>query len=458
MRLNLQRGVKILIMILVGNNILLSQDSHYWTNQYGTRGNLLSGLVVGSVKDLSSSFYNPGAIPLSPEQSLVLTTDAVEISALTIKNGAAKGKDLTTRQSGTSPGIFAIRLTSSASVKNHWVFSYITRNNYKLDINIREVDSRPPGTGNLTQDYFAGEFLYSQKVDEAWAGITYGRNIRNRLAFGITQYLAYRSQKIRNQLITQEYNPSGGGYTLAFMDEFQYDHFRILWKFGLSAGYHPFSFGFTITTPSLGILGFGQTFVNYSQTIIDTTNITGGISALASDYQTDLPSKYRSPLSIAAGATYYFQESSVYFSLEWFDKISKYRILDPEPFIGQSSGILLSPPYEHELKSITNFGLGFQHSFSKKLSIYISGILDKSARISKSETQFAISNWDIYHLTLGSAFTFWRLDLTGGLTYSYGNKNFEQSITYREADSGILEEPFNPTKAIYRRIKLILGF
>ena len=38
------------------------QDAHYWTNQYGTRGELVGGLVVGSFLDLRATFYNPGAI------------------------------------------------------------------------------------------------------------------------------------------------------------------------------------------------------------------------------------------------------------------------------------------------------------------------------------------------------------------------------------------------------------
>ena len=39
-----------------------AQDAHYWTLQDGTRAELLGGTVVGSIKDLSSTFYNPGAI------------------------------------------------------------------------------------------------------------------------------------------------------------------------------------------------------------------------------------------------------------------------------------------------------------------------------------------------------------------------------------------------------------
>jgi hypothetical protein len=42
--------------IAVGSALLLpgvaaAQDAHYWTNQYGTRAELLGGLVVGSVVD-----------------------------------------------------------------------------------------------------------------------------------------------------------------------------------------------------------------------------------------------------------------------------------------------------------------------------------------------------------------------------------------------------------------------
>jgi len=44
--------------------VLSSQDSHYWTNQYGTRATLLGGAVIGSVLDLSGTYYNPGGLSL----------------------------------------------------------------------------------------------------------------------------------------------------------------------------------------------------------------------------------------------------------------------------------------------------------------------------------------------------------------------------------------------------------
>ena len=34
----------------------LAQDSHYWTNQYGSRATLLGGAVIGGVLDLSVTY------------------------------------------------------------------------------------------------------------------------------------------------------------------------------------------------------------------------------------------------------------------------------------------------------------------------------------------------------------------------------------------------------------------
>ena len=51
-------------VLSIGAAEAAAQDAHYWTNQYGTTGNLLGGAVVGSVVDLSAVFYNPGAVGL----------------------------------------------------------------------------------------------------------------------------------------------------------------------------------------------------------------------------------------------------------------------------------------------------------------------------------------------------------------------------------------------------------
>lgn len=51
-------------VLLIISSQAFSQDSHYWNIQYGTKATLLGGAVIGSVSDLSATYYNPGAISL----------------------------------------------------------------------------------------------------------------------------------------------------------------------------------------------------------------------------------------------------------------------------------------------------------------------------------------------------------------------------------------------------------
>ena len=61
----------LLIFFLLVSGSIFAQDTHYWNNQYGTDAQLLGGVVVGDISDLSAVYYNPGAIALTKGQRLV---------------------------------------------------------------------------------------------------------------------------------------------------------------------------------------------------------------------------------------------------------------------------------------------------------------------------------------------------------------------------------------------------
>ena len=73
---------------------LHSQDAQYWNIQYGTRSTLLGGAVIGSVSDLSATFYNPGAVALFPDRSFVLSARVYQIETISIEDGAGTGREL----------------------------------------------------------------------------------------------------------------------------------------------------------------------------------------------------------------------------------------------------------------------------------------------------------------------------------------------------------------------------
>ena len=72
----------------------MSQDSHYWNIQYGTRSTLLGGAVIGSVTDLSATYYNPGAVALFKDAGFILSARVYQLETITVEDAAGLGKEL----------------------------------------------------------------------------------------------------------------------------------------------------------------------------------------------------------------------------------------------------------------------------------------------------------------------------------------------------------------------------
>src|SRR5512145_990276 len=84
------------LLVLVGTLGLpvatWAQEGHYWSQQYGTRAELLGGAVVGSVMDLSSSYYNPAALALMPDPSVLLSGQALQDISFSVEDST--GEDI----------------------------------------------------------------------------------------------------------------------------------------------------------------------------------------------------------------------------------------------------------------------------------------------------------------------------------------------------------------------------
>ncbi|MEJ2503624.1 MAG: hypothetical protein P8177_10000 [Gemmatimonadota bacterium] len=72
----------------------VSQDSQYWSEQYGTRAALLGGAMIGSVRDLSAVYYNPGALALQRDAGFLLSARAYRSTTLTLEDAGGEGRDL----------------------------------------------------------------------------------------------------------------------------------------------------------------------------------------------------------------------------------------------------------------------------------------------------------------------------------------------------------------------------
>jgi hypothetical protein len=126
--------------LLFAANAARSQDTNYWTLQYGTRGELLGGTVVGSAVDLSATFYNPGSLALVKDPKTILTANVFGMETIKVSSVPEDTDAPTSRQIGIQPSLFA----GIAPVKwwgGRWAYSFLTRQKSDFRLTQREGSS-----------------------------------------------------------------------------------------------------------------------------------------------------------------------------------------------------------------------------------------------------------------------------------------------------------------------------
>lgn len=416
-----------------------AQDSHYWTNQYGTEAQLIGGLVVGSTSDLSSTFYNPGAISLSSDQTLVISTSAFEMIQTGLRSKSGRDLDLNSLQTRPAPGIFAFRFWQDSLQNDHLSVSVLTRRDSYQDFH--NLDYSKQFT-QISQE-FVKESIAFNRLTETWFGFSFSHRMSKSLGIGITQYVAVRNQRERFQGIRQSINETGQGSTAVSVIDWQYTHIRLLWKAGFIIKTDQYSWGITVTTPGLNIYGNGSGYFNAS--------IMGQSTdpELISVFSEDLNVRYRSPISIAVGGAMKVGKSTIYLGGEYFTPVDAYNLMALESEGINSPDQLLK--LSHELEPVFNFGIGMAHKFTDLFSLYGSVITNHSGVLPDTQSDLKYSVYDIYHFSLGSSFSILGMMLTFGVAYGIGPEEDLSDMQYNLQYDEIY-------RISYSSIKLLFGF
>jgi hypothetical protein len=119
--------------------VAAAQDAQYWTYQYGTRANLLGGAVVGSVVDVSATYYNPGALALIEEPELVATSKVFELTQLALQPDIGTQIDLDNLRFDLAPG-FVGGIAPFAFLGDDVLgYSIFTRHQFKANLDATSV-------------------------------------------------------------------------------------------------------------------------------------------------------------------------------------------------------------------------------------------------------------------------------------------------------------------------------
>ncbi len=447
-------------MLTLPTTSLLAQDSHFWDSQFGTRSQLLGGIVVGAPNDLSTTYYNPAWLAMENKPSVLLTTKTFEAYNLTAENNFNNGSDPTSTQVTPSPGFFGIQFSQNTEDDELSIaFSYLQKVKFDFKASGIQIDENPapPEEGNF---WFSGEAFKITSVSEYWAGVTFAKQIGDHTLAGITPFGALRNQSMRNQVSAKGMGSDENFSHIYSMDYSDFWHIRLLLKAGLAFDYSPLTFGVTLTTPSVGVIGEGSVYQDGSLSGIDIFDPEGTPDTfMAVNHQPGLSPNFKSPLSIAAGAAYKLGDTRLYVSAEWFNTLGKYDIMSPDSFSSQSHpNYIFTYDISYSTRSIINWGIAGSHNFSSRVAMYLSFWSDKSNLNQSDDPNMMMALWNLKHTNVGASFEFMNIEFTTGLGFSYGNGTSHHFATYTTDNEEGLEGKFPPTEVTFKRIKFLIGF
>ncbi len=449
----------LLIFLVLMATASLAQDSQMWDSQYGTRAQLLGGLVVGAPSDLSSTYYNPAWLALEKQPGVLLTTKAFEAYSIKTTEALGRGATPSSDHVTPSPGYFGAKFNTTISDdKVAIAFSYMQRIKYEFDSSGIRVDDNPaPPPGDNV--WFSGEAYHRVSLSEYWAGVTFAKRIGDNIYAGITPFAALRKQNQRAQLMVKGMDSDQNFAHYYDMDYSTYWHIRALAKAGLAFNYSPISFGLTLTTPSFGLFGDGS--VHHDQSISGLESSPDGADSqyLAVNYQEGLSPNFKSPLSLAVGAAYHFGSSAIYFSSEWFNGTESFDILSPDSFRSQSNPeTILEYDVSYAARPILNWGLAGKHQFTKTFTLYTSFWTDKSVMDPNQDSTSMMAIWNLWHLNMGASFEFMNIEFTSGLGYSYGSETTDQFLYFNPGENDDDYGDYPETEFTFQRLKFLIGF
>jgi len=426
-----------------------AQDAHLWTFQYGPRSSLLGGAVIGSVDDVSGTFYNPGAVAQATDLAFAVSTNVFEYEIVRLEDGGGEGVDLGTAKSGLRPSLVAGTITRKLfDGDGILAYSALTRSQGGQNLTGVALLSRDDFLPGSNLDDAVGSVDFNGRYSDLWGGLTYSHALGDNVGLGVTWYGALRSQNRQRHAISTKVGTDGSGLTSIDNASGKYATFRTLFKFGGFFRAGSITGGASLTTPSIHVSGSGELAINQSLVGADTTALLAGI-------QTDLPAEYRSPLSIGGGLAWRIGPARIHGSLEWFDKVEPYVVIQGDEVRAQEpEDQTLVLDAVHEQAEALNWGLGVEYMLSDTFTGYLSYYKDNSTLDQEIErAALSILPVDINNVAFGTEFVVRSARLTLGLGYGWGSA-IDQELT----DLGREEDDDFVATYDYRNIKLLFGF
>jgi hypothetical protein len=393
-----------------------AQDSNYWSSAYGTRSQLLGGVVIGSPGDISSTFYNPGALALTHSAELLLAGSAYQYQRVAVDDGSGPSKTLVSASFVTVPSLFA----GEIPILDHdrLAYAFLTRRAMNMEMNRRSTTGAEAPIASPV--FAAGELQLKQNLTDSWYGLTWSHKLSPNLGFGVSPFLTLRSQRTRAALLFEGEDAGGRSAVLSQSREFDFMYWALLARLGLGGVRDSLTYGVTLTTPSAGLFGGGST--NYNNTLVDQTGTIGNV--MGASYEDGLKAHHKSPLGAAAGASYGWGGTRVHAAIDWNAEIARYTVLESPSFVVHkpSGDSTVTVVITDRADAVFNWGLGIESRLSHTVTGFASYHTDLSGRNQGEAPSASITTWDLSDVALGVSWHVMRSDFALGVTSAFGSQ------------------------------------
>ena len=464
MKLKLVSGISFLLIYFIINHELLSQDAHYWSEQFGNKSMLLGGTVNASVEDLGLVYYNPGRLSQIENPAFVISARVFELTNTRITDGLGEGKDLKESSFGSGPSLVAGTFKVPFLEGHNFAYSFLTRYRSKGNFDVRTSEEEGTMIRDIQYDNLSAKLRSNNTFTEEWYGLTWSKPLNEKFSVGVTTF-GYSIQStgainLQMQGLTDEDKVS----MLNFQRQLNFDAYGILWKAGFAAQLKNINLGLTITTPKINIAGKGSSVYEDFSSGIDSIAGVPRDDVYIENYQQNLAVNARSSWAVGLGMGIKFEKTVVHISSEWFTKVNGYTIFEAEEFVGQQPADTINFSLVDGLKSVLNFGIGVEHKFTDKVYAYGSIASDFSAVGSEGSFLFKFDNNNIAHSTFdgdffhfggGVSLNFKWAELTIGATHGSAQRTIDRPLNIGE-DEILYSDATSKIK--FGRWRFLVGF
>ncbi|NME68360.1 hypothetical protein [Flammeovirga aprica] len=474
-------------LILLFSFPSLGQTGRYWSNSFNTDASLLSGAVVGGGSGIAAIFYNPSQIADIDYKKFSISANIFSTYIYRYDDALGGGQDYSDWDFKVQPRFVAFLLRPKNWTKTSIELASFTRDNVYSEIRNRTTQQINVIKSLPGNEEYIGDFYYRMEYEDYWLGIGMAKKYSEKFSFGLSAFHSYAVINYDYNIETKAYNLESGG--IGNSEDFYIARFknvqnikgytsRFVFKMGFKYSVKNLNLGLNITTPTLAYAGTSKV---YREVSVQNINSNLGLplpNMLATEQQDELETRFKEPLSIAFGATYFRKKSSLYFTAEYFAPIKRYNLITDQPpsafvtnnIIGFRTENWLD--YKAQHRDVTNVAIGMRGSVNENIEV-IGGFRTDftftpytGGGDNKYPAEITTFSLDQYHVTGGAQFKIFKTDIIAGLQYSFarGNNlkqvaNFSNPVEFYPEDRIVLQgQRDNSMEIRENTLSLFLGF